>query len=90
VGVKKQDQARNRRAGVGNPTTREELLHKVSLCFPNEALTIVNNLTLEYPMLVALEDDNVNEYKSFFSIVLDYPLILGQGETKKYLLQQAT
>jgi predicted RNase H-like HicB family nuclease len=40
-------------------------------------------------MLVASKEDNVNEYKSFFSIVLDYPQILGQGETKKYLLQQA-
>ncbi len=40
-------------------------------------------------MLVASEKDNVYEYKSFFSIVLDYPQILGQGETKKYLLQQA-
>jgi hypothetical protein len=46
---------------------------RAPLCFPNVALTIVNNQNLEYPMLGASEEDNVNEYKSFFSIVLDYP-----------------
>jgi predicted RNase H-like HicB family nuclease len=55
-----------------------------------EALAVVNNQNLEYPVLVASEEDNVNEYKSFFSIVLDYPQILGQGETKEYSLRQAT
>jgi hypothetical protein len=39
-------------------------------------------------MLVASEEDNVIGYKSFFSIVLDYPQLLGQGETNKYSLQQ--
>jgi len=69
---------------------REKSSSKVSSCFPNEVLTIVNNQNREYPMLVVLEEDNVNEYKSFFLIVLDYPQILGQGETKKYSLQQGT
>jgi predicted RNase H-like HicB family nuclease len=55
-----------------------------------EALAVVNNQNLEYPVLVASEEDNVNEYKSFFSIVLDYPQVLGQGETKEYALRQAT
>jgi hypothetical protein len=55
-----------------------------------EALAVGNNQNLEYPVLVASEEDNVNEYKSFFSIVLDYPQILGQGETKEYSLRQAT
>jgi len=59
------------------------------------ALAVVNHQKLEYAMLVASsseEEDNVGnpEYKSFFSIVLDYPQILGQGETKEYAMRQAT
>ncbi|CAK9194326.1 unnamed protein product [Sphagnum troendelagicum] len=59
------------------------------------ALAVVNHQKLEYAMLVASsseEEDNVvnPEYKSFFSIVLDYPQILGQGETKEYAMRQAT
>jgi predicted RNase H-like HicB family nuclease len=59
------------------------------------ALAVVNHQKLEYAMLVASssedEDNVVNpEYKSFFSIVLDYPQILGQGETKEYAMRQAT
>jgi predicted RNase H-like HicB family nuclease len=59
------------------------------------ALAVVNHQKLEYAMLVASsseEEDNVGnpEYKSFFSIVLDYPQILGQGETKEYAMRQTT
>jgi predicted RNase H-like HicB family nuclease len=59
------------------------------------ALAVVNHQKLEYAMLVASsseEEDNVvnPEYKSFFSIVLDFPQILGQGETKEYAMRQAT
>ena len=54
------------------------------------SLAAVNHDGREYAVLVASEEDNVNEYKSFFSIVLDYPQFLGQGETKDSALRQAS
>lgn len=54
------------------------------------ALAGVNAEGREYAVLVASEEDNVNEYKSFFSIVLDHPQFLGQGETKESALRQAS
>jgi predicted RNase H-like HicB family nuclease len=54
------------------------------------ALAAVNGEGREYAVLVASEEDNVNEYKSFFSIVLDHPQFLGQGETKESALRQAS
>lgn len=53
------------------------------------ALAAVNGERREYAVLVASEEENVNEYKSFFSIVLDCPQFLGQGETKESALRQA-
>lgn len=54
------------------------------------SLTAMNAENREYAVMVASEEDNVNEYKSFFSIVLDYPQFLGQGETKDSALRQAS
>ncbi|KAG0625598.1 hypothetical protein M758_2G067300 [Ceratodon purpureus] len=54
------------------------------------ALAAVNSEGREYAVLVASEEDNVNEYKSFFSIVLDFPQFLGQGETKEGALRQVS
>lgn len=53
------------------------------------ALQAVNGERREFAVLVASEEENVNEYKSFFSIVLDHPQFLGQGETKESALRQA-
>lgn len=53
-------------------------------------LAAVNEEHREYAVLVAEEEEDVNEYKSWFSIVLDYPQFLGQGETKESALRHAT
>jgi predicted RNase H-like HicB family nuclease len=53
------------------------------------ALAAVNTERREYAALVASEEDDVSEYKSFFCIVLDHPQFLGQGETKESALRQA-
>ncbi|KAG0627370.1 hypothetical protein M758_2G195700, partial [Ceratodon purpureus] len=38
-------------------------------------------------VLLASEEDNVNEYKSYLWIVLDYPQFQGKGETKEGALR---
>lgn len=52
-----------------------------------DCLAAVNEEHREYAVLVAEEEEDVNEYKSWFSIVLDYPQFLGQGETKESALR---
>lgn len=54
------------------------------------SLAAMNAEHREYAVLVASEEDNVNEYKSFFAIVLDCPQFLGQGETNDSALRQAS
>jgi hypothetical protein len=39
----------------------EKSSSRISLSLPNEALVVVNNQNLEYPMLAASKEDNVNE-----------------------------
>ena len=53
------------------------------------SLAALNGERREYAVLVASEEDDVNEYKSFFSIVLDYPQFLGQGETRESAVRHA-
>lgn len=53
-------------------------------------LAAINSENREYAVLVAEEEEDVNEYKSCFSIVLDYPQFLGQGESKESALRQAS
>lgn len=53
------------------------------------ALAAVNGERREYAVLGASEEETGIDYKSFFSIVLDYPQFLGQGETKEQAMRQA-
>jgi len=53
-------------------------------------LAAMNEECREYAVLVAEEEEDVNEYTSFFCIVLDYPQFLGQGETKVSALRHAS
>lgn len=54
------------------------------------ALAAMNSDNREYAVLVASEEESGAEYKSYFSIVLDYPQFLGQGETKESAIRQAS
>lgn len=78
------------------PTIDEESIEEEVRDSPEEdllgCLAAMNGEHREYAVLVAEEeeDDENEDQQSFFSIVLDYPQFLGQGETKESALRHAS
>lgn len=87
--VHKQQQALSQQQQQQQVLEKEKADESDELMVPG-CLAAVNEEHREYAVLVAEEEEDVNEYKSWFSIVLDYPQFLGQGETKESALRHAS